>query len=63
MWKVGISTQHLLEQKFASGEVKGVAWLYFEDSCLNETSNDDDDEVPIGETNGHELLEPFQNMV
>jgi hypothetical protein len=30
---------------------------------LNETFNEDDDEVPIGETNDHELLEALENMV
>jgi hypothetical protein len=30
---------------------------------LNETFNEDDDEVPIGETNDHESLEALENMV
>jgi len=30
---------------------------------LNETFNEDDDEVPIGETNDHELLEALDIMV
>ena len=30
---------------------------------MNETFNEDDDEVPIGETNDHELLQALENMV
>jgi len=30
---------------------------------LNETFNEDDEEVPIGETNDHEWLETLENMV
>jgi hypothetical protein len=30
---------------------------------LNETFNEDDDGVPAGETNDHELLEALENMV
>jgi hypothetical protein len=30
---------------------------------LNEAFNEDDDEVPIGERNNHELLETLENMV
>jgi len=44
-------------------QVKDIASPYPEDSCLNETFNEDDDEVPIGETNDHELLEALENMV
>ena len=61
--KLGISPQHLLEQNVASGEVKDLASPYPKDSCLNETFNEDDDEVPIGETNDHELLEALDDMV
>jgi len=61
--KLGITPQHLLEQKVASAEVKDVASPYPEDSNLNETFNEDDDELPIGATNDHELLEALQNMV
>jgi len=43
--KLGISPQHLLEQKVASGEVKDIASPYPEYSCLNETFNEDDDVV------------------
>jgi hypothetical protein len=46
----------------ASGEVKDVASTYPEDSCLNDTFNGDD-EIPIGETNDHDLLEDFEKMV
>jgi len=61
--KLGISPQHLLQQKVASGEVKDIASSYPEDSCLNETFNEDDDEVPIGETNDHELQEALENLM
>jgi hypothetical protein len=61
--KLGISPQHLLEQNVASGEVKDLASPYPKDSCLNETFNEDDDEVPIGETNDYEFLEALENMV
>jgi hypothetical protein len=44
---LGISSQHLVEQKVASGEVKDIASPYPEDSCLNETFNEDDDELFI----------------
>ena len=40
--KLGISPQHLLEQKAASEEVKDVASLYPKDSGLNETFKEDD---------------------
>jgi hypothetical protein len=60
---LGISLQHLLEQKVVSGEIKVIASPYPEDSCLNETFNEDDDEIPIGETNDHKLLEALENMV
>jgi hypothetical protein len=33
------------------------------DDCLNETLNEDDDEVPIGGTNDHEFVEALENMV
>ena len=61
--KLGISPQHLLEQKVGSGEILDVASFYPEYLCLNETFNEDDDKVPIGETNDHELLEALENMV
>jgi hypothetical protein len=61
--KLGITPQHLLEQNVASGEVNDVASPYPEDFCFNETFNEDDDEVPIGETNDHELLQALENMV
>ena len=61
--KLGVSPQHLLEQKFASRKVKDVASPYPKDSCLNETFTEDDNEVPIGETNNHDLLEVLENMV
>ena len=44
-------------------KVKNIASPYSEDSCLNETFNEDDDEVPIGETSDHDLLEALENMV
>jgi hypothetical protein len=34
-----------------------------EDSSLNETFNEADDEVSFGETSDHELLEALENMV
>jgi len=57
------SEADLLEQKVTSGEVKDVALTYSGDSCLNETFNEGDDEVPIGGINDHELLEALENMV
>ena len=61
--KLGISPQHLLGQNVASGEVEDIVSPYREDSCLNETFTEDDNEVPIGETNNHDLLEVLENMV
>jgi len=61
--KLGISPQHLLEQKVASGQVKDVSSPYPEDSWWNDTFDEDDDEVAIGETNDHELLQALENMV
>jgi hypothetical protein len=62
--ELGISPQHLLKkQKVALGEEKDVAPHYPEDSCLNKTFNEDDDEVRIGELNDHELLQALENML
>ena len=52
-----------LEINPSEGEVKDVASPYPENSGLNETFNEDDDEVLIGETKDHELLEALENMV
>ena len=46
---VGEDVLQKLEQKVASGEVKDVSAPCPEDSYSNETFNEDDDEVPIGE--------------
>jgi hypothetical protein len=59
--KLGISTQHAAKCCFRGS--KGCCFACSEDSCLNETFNEDDDEVPIGERNGHKLLEAPENLV
>jgi hypothetical protein len=49
---LGITPQHLLQQKVASGEVNDTL-LYAADSAY-EFFNEEDDDIPVGKSTDHE---------